>query len=834
MSKVIERSISKELKKSYLAYAMSVIVGRAIPDARDGLKPVQRRIIYAMNEMSLYRNKPHKKSARIVGEVLGKYHPHGDMAVYAAMVRMAQDFSLRYCLIDGQGNFGSVDGDPPAAQRYTEARLSKIAAEMTVDLNKNTVDFMPNYDNSLKEPVVLPSKIPNLLINGASGIAVGMATNIPSHNLSEVLDGLNYLIDNEKIGNNEVEIKDLMQFIKGPDFPTAGKIINAMDIYNIYKTGRGSVYIRANYDIEENKKGKKRLVFTDLPYKVNKSNLLSHVARLVNTGVLKGITDLRDESNKEGIRIVFELSRDVEPEYLVNNIFKHTELEISFGVNLLVLNKNKPILMNLKQLLDVYLDHRFEVTKRWLTFDIEKLKNKLHILEGLMIAIDNLDETIAIIKSSKDPKTAKQRLMERFKLDEAQSQAILDLKLQKLTGMEIDSLKTDYNETKALMEKYLSILTDNFKLWNLIKEEFAYIKKTYGDGRKTELLNVRTTKDLNFREFVENKRTVVLLTEKGYIKRMLLEEYHTQHRAGRGITAVKLDEDEVKEFVISNIHDILYLFTNTGRLFTMDCYNVPEAGRNAKGRFLANYLKLNENEKITNVISFNPEEFENIDNKYLSFVTRYGKIKKLSFKSVAKVRSNGLRVITLNENDSLVSVKMLEENKKILITSFAGKCVLFDPDRLRALGRTAMGVKAMNVGDSEIVSVNIVANDDKLLFVSKKGYGKKTNVSEFRETNRGTKGIIAMNVKTAGGIVKSLIVGDSEEIMLITDKGIMIRIPLTNIPLLRRNTKGVKLIKLKEKDFVHNVETLEKEEDSNVENEINNDKEIISGTENGD
>jgi DNA gyrase subunit A len=821
---IIERSISTELKESFMAYAMSVIVSRAIPDVRDGLKPVHRRILYSMLDLGLWANKPTKKCARIVGEVIGKYHPHGDSAVYEALVRMAQEFSLRHILVKGQGNFGSIDGDPPAAMRYTEAKFSKIAEEMITDIDKDTVNLVPNYDNSLKEPSVLPAKIPNLLINGASGIAVGMATNIPTHNLIEVCDALIEMVDNPAI-----EIDEIMNHIKGPDFPTGATIINEFEMKQIYSTGRGSIYLRSNYHIEENKK-KKKIVFTEIPYKTNKSNLLEHIARVVNGGIVKGITDIRDESDKDGVRVVVEVSINADPELVVNNLYKHTELETSFPMNLLVLDKSQPKLMNIKEVLEAYIEHRIEVTKRWLAFDIKKLEAKLHLLEGLMIAIQNLDETIKIIKSSKDPSTAKQRLMERFKLDELQSQAILDMKLQKLTGLEIDKLKTDYDETKKKIEGYKEILGDMKKLMELIKNEIIEMKTKYGNPRKTELINAKTTKNFNFREFVKNKMEAVLLTEKGYIKRMDLETYKVQNRAGKGMRATKMEEDKIKEFTIANTHDILYLFTNKGRLYTMDCYSVPEASRNAKGRYLANFLKLEEDERITNIMAITEEIVKDANKYFVTIVSKYGKIKRMPFDYIKKIRSNGLRVITLNENDRVVAVKLLTEDNKILIVSFAGKAVQFTPSRVRPMGRTAMGVKAMNLGDSEIVSVNVVNEEDEVLFVSKKGYGKKTIVNEFRETNRGTKGVKAMDIKKAGAIVKSLIVTGKDEIMIVTDKGIAIRISLDKVPILSRNTKGVTLIKLDDKDYVHDVSAfesngeIEESEELNIENQ-NNDTE---------
>lgn len=799
---IVNADITKELKTSYLSYAMSVITGRALPDVRDGLKPVHRRILYAMMDLGLWHSKPHKKSARIIGEVLGKYHPHGDLAVYDALVRMAQDFSLRYTLVDGQGNWGSVDGDSPAAQRYTEARLSKIAEEMLVDIEKNTVDFGPNYDNTLKEPLVLPSKIPNLIVNGSSGIAVGMATNIPTHNLSEVCDALVAVLEKP-----DLETKDIMQFIKGPDFPTGATIINQYDLPQIYSSGRGSVYIRGNYHLEEKQKGKK-IVFTDIPYKVNKSAVIEKIAKLVNEGVIKGISDLRDESNKDGMRIVIETSHNADPEIVVNSLFKHTELENSFGVNILVLDKGQPKLMNIKELLQAYLEHRLEVTKRWLAFDIEKLTQKLHILEGLMICINNIDEAIELIKSSKDPLTAKQKLIQRFALDEIQAQAILDMKLQKLTGLEIDNLKRDFDETKKQIAEYKDLLSSESKLKEFIKKEILEIKQKYGDDRKTQIISAKASKNANLREFLENKPEVVLLTKQGYIKRMSLEEYRTQNRAGKGIKTTKIEDDAIKEFVVANTHDVLYLFTSKGRLYTMDCFDVPEASRGSKGRYLANFLQLTAGESVTNLIPITIDVIENAKNYTVAIVSKKGKIKRMPFEFIKKIRTSGLRITTLQENDDVVSVKLLAVDKKLFITSFAGKAVLFDPEKVRAMGRTATGVRAMNLSGSEIVSVNVVNDSDNVLFVSKLGYGKKTIVSEFRETNRGAKGVKAMNTLSAGGIVKSLVVTNAKEIMIVTDKGIAIRTTLEEIPDLSRNTKGVRLIRLDEKDFVHDVDVI--------------------------
>ena len=800
---ILETNISTEMKSSYLAYAMSVITGRALPDVRDGLKPVQRRILYSMMELSLWHNKPYKKCARITGEAMGKYHPHGDLSVYDALVRMAQDFSLRYTLVEGQGNFGSVDGDSPAASRYTEARLSKISEEMLVDIEKNTVDFVPNYDNSLMEPTVMPSKIPNLLINGASGIAVGMATNIPTHNLTESCDALIHLIDNP-----DCEVKDLVQFVKAPDFPTGATILNQYDMLNIYETGRGSVCVRSDYKIEDTKKGHKKIVFTEIPFKVNKALVIEHIARLVNENLIKGIADLRDESDKEGMRLVVEINSNAEPEIIVNNLFKHTELETTFPVNMLVLDKGQPKLMNLKQILDAYLQHRIEVTKRWIAFDIDKLQKKLHILEGLMIAIQNIDEAIAIIKSSKDPQTAKQGLMKRFSLDDIQSQAILDMKLQKLTGLEIDNLKKEYDETKKQIEELKAILNDIKKLREFIKNEVLDIKKRFGDFRKTKLTNEKTTKNTNFRDFVENKKEAIILTQEGYIKRMDLQEYHTQNRAGKGIKATKIEEDSIKEFVVANTHDILYLFTSKGRLYTMDCFTIPEASRISKGRHIVNVLKLDDGETITNIIPITIDIVANAEKYQVIIVSENGKIKKMAFDLIKKIRANGLKVVNIMDKDSIISVRLVEENKKVFIVSEAGKAVVFDPEQLRKMGRNARGVKAMNLSGSKIVSVNVVADDDKVLFVSKLGFAKITPVEDFRETKRGAKGTIAMNIKNAGTIIKALVIGESNEVLVMTKLGIAMRTKLDQLPELSRNTKGVRLIKLDPKDSVYEVDLI--------------------------
>ncbi len=800
---ILETNISTEMKSSYLAYAMSVITGRALPDVRDGLKPVQRRILYSMMELSLWHNKPYKKCARITGEAMGKYHPHGDLSVYDALVRMAQPFSLRYTLVEGQGNFGSVDGDSPAASRYTEARLSKISEEMLVDLEKNTVDFIPNYDNSLTEPTVMPSKIPNLLINGASGIAVGMATNIPTHNLTETCDALVHLIDNPNC-----ETKDLVQFVKAPDFPTGATILNQYDMLSIYESGRGSVHVRADYKIEDTKKGHKKIVFTEIPFKVNKALVIEHIAKLVNEGLIKGIADLRDESDKDGMRLVVEINSNAEPEIIVNNLFKHTELETTFPVNMLVLDKGQPKLMNLKQILSCYFDHRMEVTKRWLAFDIDKLQKKLHILEGLMIAISNIDEAIAIIKKSRDSNEAKQGLIKRFKLDDIQCQAILDMKLQKLTGLEIDNLKKEYDETKKQIEEYKTLLENESKLREYIKNEVLEIKKKYGDFRKTKLSNEKTTKNTNFRDFVENKKEAILLTTEGYIKRMSLEDYHTQNRAGKGSKTTKTEEDTIKEFVLANTHDIMYLFTSKGRLYTMDCFTIPEASRTSKGRHIVNVLKLDEGETITNIIPITVEIVENANKYQVIIVSENGKIKKMAFDLIKKIRANGLKVVNIMDKDQIVSVRLVEENKKVFIVSEAGKAVVFDPTQVRQMGRQAGGVKAMNLSGSKIIAVNVVSDEDKILFVSELGYGKVTAVEAFRQTKRGAKGTIAMNIKNAGIIVKALVIGAANEILLITKLGIAIRLKLDQLPELSRNTKGVRLIKLETKDKVYEVDLI--------------------------
>lgn len=786
-NKIIPLEISEEMKKSYMEYAMSVIAGRALPDVRDGLKPVHRRILYSMNELNLTPDKPYRKSARIVGDVLGKYHPHGDSAVYLAMVRMAQDFSTRGLLVDGHGNFGSIDGDSPAAMRYTEARMSKLALELLKDIDKETVDFEPNFDESLKEPQVLPSRYPNLLVNGSNGIAVGMATSIPPHNLGEVIDATIYLIDNK-----ECQVEDLMKFIKGPDFPTASIIMGKENILNAYKTGRGKVKVRAKAYIEELPKGKQQIVVTEIPYQVNKAKLVEKIADLVKDKKVEGISDLRDESNRNGIRIVIELKRDVNANIVLNNLYKHSQMEETISIIMLALVNNEPKVLNLKQILNHYVNHQKDVVTRRTKFDLNKAKARAHILEGLKIALDNIDKVIALIRNSKNSQEAKNGLMNEFNLSENQSQAILDMKLQRLTGLERNKIDDEHKELTKKINALEEILADEKLLLDVIKKELNEIKESHKDERRTEIRHAEG--EIDVKDLIEEEEMTITLTHFGYIKRVPSDTYKSQNRGGRGISALTTrEEDFVKHLITTTTHTKLLFFTNKGRVFHLNTYEIPEGKRQSKGTAVVNLLQLGPNEKIATLLAIDDKD----TNEYLVLATKNGIIKKTKREEFKNINKSGIIAISLREDDELIGVKLTNDEKEILLVTKEGTSIRFNEKEIRNTGRSAMGVKAINLSDKDkVVSMNLCDDGEKLLVVSEKGYGKRTNLEEYRVQSRAGKGIKTYNVsEKTGKIIGAEIVNENEEIMMINSDGVLIRLRVNEISIYGRVTSGVKLMK---------------------------------------
>ncbi len=791
--KINEVPIEEELKKSYLDYAMSVIIGRALPDIRDGLKPVHRRILYAMHELGNVYNKPYKKSARIVGEVIGKYHPHGDSAVYDAIVRMAQDFSLRYPLIDGQGNFGSVDGDPPAAMRYTEVRMTKIASEFLADIDKETVDFMPNYDSSLVEPVILPTKVPNLLINGSSGIAVGMATNIPPHNLTEVIDGLVAMIDNP-----DITIDELLKIIPGPDFPTYGIIKGKKGIEDAYRTGRGSIVITGKAEVEELKGKKPAIVITEIPYQVNKAKLIEKIAYLVKEKKIDGITDVRDESDRRGMRIVVELRKDAQANVILNNLYKHTALQTSFGIILLGVLNNQPKVFNLKELLKQFIDFRKEIVTRRTIYEKRKAEEKAHILEGLKKALENLDEVISIIRSSDNPQIAKDRLIERFEFSEKQAQAILDMRLQRLTSLERDKIITDYEETLKLIAKLTEILENEDKLMEVIKEELIYIKNTYGDKRRTQI--EATPIEFDVEDYIPDEEVIVTITKHGYIKRTPLKLYRSQRRGGKGRSGITTkEEDVVKDIFVASTKDNLLLFTNRGKVYSIKVYELPQpVNVNAKGRAVVNLVNLEYGEKILSILPV--KNFD--DEKYITMATVNGIVKKTNLKAFSNIRSNGIIAISLDENDQLLAAKITNGENEIFLGTYKGKSIRFNEKDVRPTGRNSRGVIGIRLEkEDKVITMEVLDKEGEILTVTEKGYGKRTPVSEYTLQNRGGKGIKLANInKKSGPIVEALQVIEDDEIILSTNKGKFIRIAVNEIRVCGRVTTGVKLVNLDNED----------------------------------
>lgn len=795
--------IEEQMRDAYLDYAMSVIVGRALPDVRDGLKPVHRRILYAMYDLGMSPDKPFKKSARIVGEVLGKYHPHGDSAVYDAMVRMAQDFSHRYPLVDGHGNFGSVDGDSAAAMRYTEARMSHITMELLSDINKNTVDFRPNFDESLEEPIVLPARLPNLLINGTSGIAVGYATNIPPHNIGEVIDGTILLIDNP-----ECSLGRLMQVIKGPDFPTGGIIMGRHRIRKAYKTGRGLIKVRGKCDIEEMGNGKHRIIVTEIPYQVNKAKLIEKIAELVREDKIDGITDLRDESDREGMRIVIELRKDVTPKVILNQLYKYTRLQVTFGVINLVLVNNEPKVLNLRDILLEYIKHQKEVVTRRTQFDLEKAEARAHILEGLRIALANIDEVIQIIRSSVNGEEAKARLIDRFSMTDRQAQAILDMRLQRLTGLEQEKIETEYREMLERIAFYREILTNESKLMGIIKEELGALKTKYADPRRTEIMEDFSSVDEE--DLIPQKDSVFALTHEGYIKRAPLDFYKAQRRGGKGITGMNTkEEDFVETIITASTHDHFLFFTNKGLVHRLKGYQIPEASRLSRGTAIVNLLELKSDERVTAMIPV--REFSS--SKYLIMVTKCGMIKKTPLVDYDSKYSS-LIGVSLREGDELITVRQVEAGEDIIVGTTRGMAIRFEEKEVRSMGRSAQGVKAITLGKGDyVVGMGVVKEGNRILVITNRGFGKLTPEAEYRPQTRGGKGLITMRlIEKNGHLITLRVVNDEEEIMMISSGGIMIRIPIEEIPELGRNTQGVIVMRLDDQDEVVSVALIDPEE----------------------
>ena len=814
-SRVKEINISQEMRTSFLDYAMSVIVSRALPDVRDGLKPVHRRVLYAMNDLGMTSDKAFKKSARIVGEVIGKYHPHGDTAVYDTMVRMAQDFNLRYMLVEGHGNFGSVDGDSAAAMRYTEARMSKISMELVRDLNKDTIDYRDNYDGSEKEPVVLPARFPNLLVNGSSGIAVGMATNIPPHQLGEVIDGVLAVSKDPEISNQE-----LMEIIPGPDFPTAGQILGRSGIRKAYETGRGSITLRAKSFIEEKQNGKQVIIVTELPYQVNKAKLVERIAELVREKKIEGITDLRDESDRNGMRIVIELRRDTNANVLLNNLYKYTAMQTTFGINMLALVDDQPKVLNLKQMLYYYLEHQKVVVRRRTQFELRKAEARAHILEGLRIALDHIDEIIALIRGSQTTDIAREGLMTKFELTEKQAQAILDMRLQRLTGLERDKIENEYQELMTLIGELRAILADEEKLLELIREELNEIKERFNDARRTEIV-LAGLEHIEDEDLIPQENIVISLTNKGYIKRLPASTYRSQRRGGRGIQGMGTNEDDfVEHLLTTSTHDTILFFTNKGKVYRTKGYEIPEFGRTAKGLPIINLLEIDKDEWVNAIIPV--EEF--VDDWFLFFTTKQGISKRSPLSSFANIRNNGLIAVGLRENDELISVKLTDGNRHIIIGTKEGQLIRFPETDVRSMGRTATGVKGITLSeDDEVVGMDILEEKDDILIVTHNGYGKRTGEEEYRIQSRGGKGIKTCNITDkTGPLVSVATVTGEEDLMVITAAGVIIRMDVGQISRLGRNTMGVKLIKLESGDdqYVSTVAKVQKEEENNEDHEL--------------
>lgn len=813
---LIDVNLTSEMKTSFIDYAMSVIVARALPDVRDGLKPVHRRILYGMNELGVTPDKPHKKSARITGDVMGKYHPHGDSSIYEAMVRMAQWWSYRYMLVDGHGNFGSMDGDGAAAQRYTEARMSKIALEMLRDINKNTVDFADNYDASEREPLVLPARFPNLLVNGATGIAVGMATNIPPHNLGETIDAVKLMMDNP-----EVTTRELMEVLPGPDFPTGALVMGKSGIHKAYETGKGSIVLRSRTEIEVTKSGRERIVVTEFPYMVNKTKVHEHIVRLVQEKRIEGITAVRDESNREGVRFVIEVRRDASANVILNNLFKMTQMQTNFGFNMLAIQNGVPKVLSLRQILGAYIEHQKEVVTRRTIFDKEKAEARAHILEGLLIALDHIDEVIRIIRNSQTDAEAQAELMSKFKLSERQSQAILDMRLRRLTGLERDKIQSEYDDLVALIADLADILTKPERVATIIKEELEEVKRKFGDARRTELM-VGEVLSLEDEDLIEETDVLITLSNKGYIKRLDQAEFTAQKRGGRGVqgTGVK-DDDFVRELVSTSTHDHLLFFTNKGRVYRLKGYEIPEYGRTAKGLPIVNLLKLDEGESIQTIINV---EQDRSDESYLFFTTRQGVVKRTNVAEFSNIRQNGLKALNLRDEDELINVFLTDGNTDVIIGTKYGYSVRFNEAVVRNMGRSATGVRGVNLRDGDkVVGASVITDQDEVLVITEKGYGKRTIAGEYPTKGRGGKGIKTANITEKNGPLAGLLtVKGDEDLMIITDTGVMIRTGVADISQTGRSTQGVKVMRLDQDAKIVTFTTVqpdEKDEEVVEENE---------------
>ncbi len=816
---IIPINIEDEMRGAYIDYSMSVIISRALPDVRDGLKPVHRRVLYGMLELGVLHNKPYKKSARIVGEVLGKYHPHGDSSVYETMVRMAQPWSLRYPLVDGQGNFGSIDGDSAAAMRYTEARLRRIAEEMLADINKNTVDFTGNFDDSLKEPTVLPGKLPNLLLNGASGIAVGMATNMPPHNLTEVVNGIIAYID-----NNDIEVPELMQHITAPDFPTGATIYGYQGVKSAFETGRGRIVMRAKAHFDTTKTGREQIVVTEIPYQVNKANMIEKTAALVNEKKIEGISDIRDESDRDGLRVVYDLKKDAIPNVVLNNLYKYTQLQSSFGVNNVALVKGRPQTLNIREMIKYYVEHRHEVVTRRTQYELDEAEKRAHILEGYLIALDNLDEIITLIRSSRDPEVARNGLIERFELSEIQARAILDMRLQRLTGMEREKIQQEYDEVMALIEDLRDILARVERRMEIIKDELAQLRDRYGDERRTDI--VHSAEDFTMEDMIPNEAVVLTISHQGYIKRTQLAEYRTQSRGGVGSRGVATKDDDFTEHLfIADTHNYLLIFTEKGKVFWIKVYEIPEGSKNSKGRAIQNLINIESDDSVRAVINVdNLKDEDYINNNFLVMCTVKGTIKKTPLEAYSRPRQNGVNAITINEGDHLLDVRITNGNNHIVMALNSGRAVHFHETEVRSMGRTAAGVRGISIESDEDYVVGMVCvsrEDANLLVVSEKGYGKRSLTEEYRITKRGGKGVKAMKVtEKTGNLVAIKEVIDSDELMIINRSGIIIRMKVADLRVMGRATQGVKLIRLNENDKISSVEKIEAVEEVELENTI--------------
>ena len=818
--RIIPINIEDQMKSAYIDYSMSVIVSRALPDVRDGLKPVHRRVLYGMQELGVTSGKPYKKSARIVGDVLGKYHPHGDSSVYDTMVRMAQEWSLRYPLVDGQGNYGSVDGDPPAAMRYTEARLKKIAEELLSDINKDTIDYQLNFDDSIEEPTVLPTRIPNLLVNGASGIAVGMATNMAPHNLSEVVDGIVAYID-----NRDIEIAELMQHIKGPDFPTGGIIYGYAGVQDAFQTGRGRVVMRAKAEIETTKTGREQIIVTEIPYQVNKSDMIKRTADLVNEKKIEGISEIRDESDRHGMRIVYEIKRDGNASIVLNNLYKHTSLQTSFSVNNIALVNGRPMLLNLKDMIYHFVEHRHEVVVRRTKFELAEAEKRAHILEGLLIALDHLDEVIQLIRASATPEDARVGLMEKFGLSDVQARAILDMTLRRLTGLERDKIKEEYAELMKTIDYLKSVLADEGLRMKIIKDELIEVKEKYGDERRSTI--VHSAEDMRMEDFIEDEEIVITISHESYVKRTPLTEYRRQGRGGKGsLGSNTRDEDFTEHIIIASAHNYMLFFTEAGRCFWLRAFEIPEGTRTSRGRAIQNIINIPKEEKIKAYIKVkNLKDQEYLENNFIIMCTKRGTIKKTSLEAYSRPRANGINAININEGDQLLEACLTDGSSEIVMALRSGRAIRFNESTVRPMGRTATGVRGVTLAgpDDEVVGMISVNNSDiTVLVVSEKGYGKRTDIEDYRVTNRGGKGVKTINVtEKTGNLVAIKDVTDNDDLMIINKSGIVIRIAVSELRVMGRATQGVRLISLKGDDEIASVTKVEHEEEENDENQEN-------------